>query len=422
MNYTAHFNHCVRKYPDSRAYLELICNAGRKYGRIPARITMCSSVSSIPPVLLEMFGRGALRLSRGGRVTLVTGNFFSGWDEPEKTRWIAAVHEVCDVPLLNDTPADREEETRLAVEKWRLMFPELEALTQVLPESSRGGCSVRELLDEWVPAGEIVSFLLRNTEALTLSDLGARFCSDSKRLRGGALITLVADLLVFSDSGISPRDSSIDPTYRKKLRKNTLERYGVVENRCSVAVTVFGPIVFEKNGKRVDHVLKMWEAGEAALLSLENISNISSIEIPEGCRIYTCENESPFANLARGKFPEILIYTQGFPNSAVCGLYKMLAESYPDRARFHWGDTDLPGLQIAAMLHKIAPLRLWRCDLETVSSHRSLLISIDEKEQDHIRRFLLNNPEFAFREVLKFTAEYGWLEQERIEPCFSRNR
>lgn len=420
MNCTTHFSHCLRKYPDCRSYLEPICNAWRKYGRIPARIRLCSHVSSIAPALLELFGAGALNLSDNGSVALVTGKLFSGWTEEDKVRWVRAVHEVCGFPFTNkESSGNREEAFRCAIHKWELMFPELAEMSHVLSESRHSGRTVQEQLDQWIQAGEIVSFLLHNTEALTVSNLGARFCGDSKRLRGGALITLVADLLVCFDTGINMQNSTIDAVYRKTLRGHSLERHGVVENRCSIAVTVFGPLVFEKNGKRIDHVLSMWEQGEPALLSLENIDTVTNIEIPDGCRIYTCENESPFANLVRGKFSGILIYTRGFPNSAVCKLYGTLAGYYPDRTRFHWGDTDLPGLQIASMLHTVAPLQLWRCDLATISAHRSLLIDIGEKERERIRRFLGNNPDFAFRDVLEFTGRYGWLEQERIEEYVS---
>ena len=421
VSYTAHFSHCLRRYPDSLAFLEPICAAWKKYGRIPARITLRSHASSIAPVLLEMFGPGALHLSGKGSVALVTDKLFCGWADAEKIRWITAVHEACGIPFeQKKMPGSREEEFRCAINKWKLVFPQLGELAHVLSKSHHSGCTVQEQLDLWIQAGEIVTFLLQNTDALTVSDLGARFCGDSKKLRGGAMLTLVADLLVCCDTGIGFHGSAVDPACRKTLRKHSLERHGVVENRCSVGVTVFGPLVFEKNGKRVDHVLNMWEQGEPALLSLENLDTVGNVEIPAGCRIYTCENESPFANLVRGKFPEILIYTQGFPNSAVCKLYGTLAGYYPDRARFHWGDTDLPGLQIAAMLHKIAPLQLWRCDLDTVSAHRSLLIGIDEKEKKRIRRFLRNNPDFAFHDVLEFTCRYGWLEQEHIEGFVSQ--
>ncbi len=295
------------------------------------------------------------------------------------------------------------------------MFPALEDLAPVLWESRQSGCTVQEQLDRWIQAGETASFLLHNTDALTVSDLGARFCGDSKRLRGGTLITLIADMLVRCDTGICVHDGTVDDAYLKTMRKHSLERHGVVENRCCVAVTVFGPIVFEKNGKRVDHVLKMWEQGEPALLSLENIDTATDISIPDDYDIHTCENESPFANLVRGNFSGILIYTRGFPNSAVCRFYGMLAYRYPSRARYHWGDTDLSGLQIAWMLHTIAPLRLWRCDLATLSAHHRLLVGIDDKMRERISRFLLNNPEFAFRKELEFTRRHGWLEQERFE-------
>ena len=411
-----HLSYCIRNYPECLDSLHRVCAAWKRYGRLPARIGLGSNTSSIEPSLLKLFGPGALQLSKNGAVTLVTGRLFPFGANEDSVRWVRAVHEVCAIPFVeNKLIESKEEERELALRKWNLMFPELSELAREIPLSRNGCASGADQLDLWIQTGRIVTFLMRNTEALTVSDLGARFCGDSKTLRGGELIALIADWLVFLDMGIRMYKAGMSAEFRKSLRKQALECHGVVENRFSVAVTVFGPLVFEKNGKRMEHVMERWKDGEPALLSLGNLDNITAVELPAGCRIYTCENESPFTKLVRDRHEGVLIYTRGFPNGAVCKLYKLITARYPDGERFHWGDTDLAGLRIASIINGIAPLCLWRCDLDAVSGHRSYLIPIDENERSRIRRFLENNPEFPFRDVLEFTGNYGWLEQERVE-------
>jgi hypothetical protein len=166
----------------------------------------------------------------------------------------------------------------------------------------------------------------------------------------------------------------------------------------------------------MEHVKTLWNMGEAALLSLENLDAIEKIELPDDCTIYTCENESPFANMVRKRHPGLVIYTQGFPNTAVCRLYRVLAIQHPDNKRLHWGDTDLAGLQIASILHVIASLQLWRFALGDVAQRRESLIPLDEQTNMRINQVLASAKEFPFRENLQFTSLHGWLEQERFEP------
>lgn len=347
---------------------------------------------------------------------LISGRLFENQTNEEKELWIKAVHQACRIPFVKiQQPKDTAGEYALAIEKWQLLFPDIPEVIQLLYDFHSRSRPLQKQLETWILAGNIVRFLRANTEALTVSDLGARFCGDSKALRGGELITIVTDWLTFMDTGIKMSSGEIDTQYRKTIRRETLERHSIVENRCSVAVTVFGPIAFEKAGKRINYVKNMWKKGESALLSLENLDDMSKIELPDNCPIYTCENESPYANMVRKGHPGLIIYTRGFPNTAVCKLYRLIVSQYPENSRFHWGDTDFAGLQIAAILHKIAPLRLWRCDIITIEKNQTLLIPVDYKEKERIQKFLNNSTDFPFREELEQTLKYGWLEQERYE-------
>ena len=414
MNNKAHFSYCLQKYPDSVRYLQIICKAWKKYGRIPAKLVLQSGASFIEPRLSELFGPGALHLSQKGAVSLLTGKLFDNISQETKEQWIRDIHEAAGIQFtVKESGENLSASYNAAVQKWNLMFPQLAALSPLLSRSQNR--TTQEQLGFWISAARIVTFLLKNTEALTVSDLGARFCADSKALRGGELITTVANWLVFIDTGIQLSMCEFDNEVKRDLRRQSLESHGIVENRCTLSVAVFGPLVFFKDGRRVDYVKTMWSMGNAALLSLDNLENVQDIELPEHCPVYLCENESPFAHLARRNHPGVAIYTKGFPNAAVCKLYKLIATRYPGNKRFHWGDTDLAGLRIASIFHGIAPLKLWRCGLDDLKRHKDGLIGVENAEKERIRMFLENNPEFPFRDNLLFTCEYGWLEQERFE-------
>ena len=189
----------------------------------------------------------------------------------------------------------------------------------------------------------------------------------------------------------------------------------MVESGGSVPATIYGNLRYGKAGRRFDQIAAMAGLGEAAVLSLGNLRGVESIEIPPETTLITCENESPFAGLARACPPVIILYTQGFPNAAVCKLYRLIGGNSKCVRRLHWGDSDPAGLRIAAILHGIHPLELWRCDLKTLQRHRDRLKPLQPAARKGARTLLARDPTFPFAEELRFTIEQGWLEQEQWE-------
>jgi hypothetical protein len=112
----------------------------------------------------------------------------------------------------------------------------------------------------------------------------------------------------------------------------------------------------------------------------------------------------------RQKNNQCLLFTSGFPGSAVQKIYSLLA---PQASTcYHWGDSDPAGLRIAAIMNSIYPLQLYRCDISTLQKHRPFLLPLLQKQKDICLNLLTRLPDFPFADELLFTLENGWLEQE----------
>ena len=94
---------------------------------------------------------------------------------------------------------------------------------------------------------------------------------------------------------------------------------------------------------------------------------------------------------------------------------KKVLELLKDKREFalHWGDSDFAGYYIASIINKIIPVRLWRCDIESLKTKKKKLIKIDDPNKLYkIEQFIIKNPGFPYRNELLFTMKNGWLEQE----------
>jgi hypothetical protein len=245
---------------------------------------------------------------------------------------------------------------------------------------------------------------LDNNSPITISELGARFFEHSKQLRQGELRSLLIRWLNLycPDLDIIENEEQIWANYH------------VYHDRLTVNAVIYGPIVYTKNGKEFDWISTLYQKGEAATVSWANLQDIETMRLQRHetnpPALICCENEAPFSQLMRKRANDAILFTSGFPGSAVRKIYELLA---PQAAScFHWGDTDPNGLRIASILNSIYSLELYRCDIETLKLHRKHLLPLTPKQKQTAEFILSNNQKFPFRSEIAFTLENGWLEQE----------
>lgn len=402
----------VRVERDVAESLGRLCSRWSRTAKLPKSTVLARGRHALSDTLIAAFGSGALRLSREGCVRLRLDRLLDPLDEAGRMRWLESVHTALGISFVVPRPASKNGPEE-ALQRWRLAFPELTPVEPLL-EPARTG-TAGELFERWNRAGEIVRALAANGEPVTLSELGARLCGDSKALRSGGLINTVADWLYVLDNGDPSVLRSNTGETRRRMRHEVLSRHGIVESGGSVLATVYGDLRYCKAGRWFDQISVMAGLGEAAVLSLGNLRGIEAIEIPPETSLITCENESPFAGLVRARPSAIILYTQGFPNAAVCKLYRLIGGKSTCVRRLHWGDSDPAGLRIAAILHGIHPLELWRCDLKTLQQHQDRLKPLKSTARKEAQTLLAHDLTFPFAEELRFTVEHGWLEQEQWE-------
>lgn len=419
---------CFREaISESEIMHEYLCRIARAYARkgaLPSSVLLGTGFSSLPSDLLNLFGSEALHLSKSGEVRLRLSQFMNTFDNNTQLTWVTGLFAALGLrlPWSREKRCDRQV-VFTALERFRLANRDMENLYALLAaelENAPARCrrlaalGDRELFQHFSTIGETVRFLISNRETITSSDLGARFFGDSKLLRSKELRAIVADGLIVSDKDFLPVDClrKLCAQRRNELRERALKEHCVSDNPGASKVTIFGPLIYHKNGTKFDYPYKLWQTGEPVTLSLDNLTGIETLRIEGPCRVYGCENESPFYRLIRERQPGMVVYTQGFPNSAVREFWRLVSRNVTGCSFFHWGDTDLAGLRIAAILHHIAALKLWRCSLDVIQKHREKLIPLEPGEKTRAERLLAYDSDFPFIRELEVAINWGWLEQE----------
>ena len=408
--------HHLQRHPQLRTYLEKICLRWNKKGDLAGRLKLGRSLDYITEQqpLAGLFGEYAIAVAKNDDLILSFDRYFHSWDQTSKEKWIDSLFRVLTIERVNPILElrNRTQKTRLILDRLRLKFPQLpESHEYMITRETywerqrllRGTKPLQAMLET---AFDIAEYLLGNQSNLTLSTLGAKFCGDSKALRKGELYNLIGDMLI-----ISLNKGRLDAASRKRV----FSQCGVTPNPTSIKVTLFGPLIYRKNGQLFDWVKRLWEAGETATLSLDNLDDIESVTIPygESIKLTTCENESPFCDLVRNRHEGTIVYTEGYPNTAVEKCIEYL--SVNTKKIYHWGDTDPDGLYIASLFTKYSPVTLWRCALEDLKRLTGKLQPLSPEKMNKGRKIFRENPNFPFPRELSFTLDNGWLEQESWE-------
>jgi hypothetical protein len=341
-------------------------------------------------------------------VKLSFDRLLAGKSEEEVRAWLSEIYQLLGREI-TEPVSPKEDDLHLLLEQLRLAFPRLGPVHRFLRREKgslagkfRGsGAEIREL---FFTCARIVDFLLGNEEAVTLSDLGARFCGGSKALRQGRLKNMVEQWLGLMRPDL-PEGAGV------------WQEFLVVRDRLTIHAVIYGPIIYQKGGREYDWINQLYLAGEPALVSWFHLEGVTSLRLAgEGRKesiLTTCENEAPFSLLLREKPKGIILFTAGFPNRAVRKLYQLLAPLCVCR---HWGDSDVAGLRIAAILHDICPLTLWRCDLAAIKKSKEKLLPLEKSQVEVAASLLDERPDFQFKKELIFTLKHGWLEQESWQP------
>lgn len=297
--------------------------------------------------------------------------------------------------------ADHKAAMERELQRLSLLYPlELQLIatlrTSSLPERLfKNSANAASELQALVAA---IIHLRQRSDAITLSELGALFFKDSKALRSGPLRQCLEALLQLINGA-----STDDPA-------NLLRNNNIVENPYTTQAVVFIPFAYTtSDGARLDWPHALWLRGEAATLSWQSIRNMKAVELPEPCTtITTSENAAPFLRLVESRRPAL--YTEGYPNDAVCRLLHLFAQA--GLTACHWGDTDLDGYRIAWQVSRHIPLTL-AVTPELLRRRAASHIPLNPSQCQRLEAHLSAHPEFPYNRQLRHTLEHGWLEQEQ---------
>ena len=360
--------------------------------------------------LHQFFGVDPIRISRNEEVRLHLDRLLQQGSEPF---WLTRIEEALGTTPLKHSPKfSQDEQNTTLLYRLRLAFPRLRDLVDYLaenPEELRGlrTGSASDTTNRCFQLAKTLQYLIDNTEPVTVSELGAQFFESSKALRQGELRTLLLRWLK-----LYLRD-----VYLSEDEDQLLENFHVYHDRLTVNAVLFGPVIYRKHGREFDWIYQLYKQGEAATLNWANLMEMENMSWrdrkDDPPQLICCENEAPFSQLMRQQPGNAYLFTGGFPNSAVCTIYRLLA-SQASRC-LHWGDSDPNGLRIASILHALFPLQLYRCNIETLKRCEQFLLPLTDR-QKCVARAMLTPGGFPFQDELRFTLAQGWLEQEKWCP------
>ncbi|VGO21845.1 Wadjet anti-phage system protein JetD domain-containing protein [Pontiella sulfatireligans] len=378
--------------PELAPYLRKVALKWAKGNPLPKRMTLGSEPKepSVRSTLDRIFGGRVFY--RNGKVSV---------EIPDALRddaVLAPLAALLDIQPLEIEPANDPSEI---FQRLRLAHPEIDT------EWLRSASEVERLLKNQPEQEQLLHQLLKTAAFLqtletptTLSKLGSMFFNDSKILRNGTFRKLLGGLM---NAWLGADDTP-------ENREIALQQFGVIDNPATTLVTLFGPIELIRKGKTECWLVDRFNANEPVTLNSYNLQDIDTVHLCSGFdTVITSENAAPFHELVHEQPQAIVVYTGGYPNSAVCRLLHLLALA--GATCKHWGDTDPDGFMIAALIDRQIPTTLFRSERATAQSHGKPL---SPNQLERGRRLLEAHPDFIFRKELERTLkEELWVEQEQ---------
>ena len=285
--------------------------------------------------------------------------------------------------------------------KWRLPgsqnvlddLAETSEVTRYLSDASRR--------TDWERLFTCVWTMTRHPEGefKTLSQLGSDWFNDSKILRSGPLrrqlVLILAALAEMSSDN----------------EREVLASIFIEDNPYTSNVTVFAPFTFTTvEGAYFDFPLRMFEEGLVCQFPAETAVAIDRIHWRgESKTIVTSENAAPLVTFAQDHVP--VLYTEGYPNLAVLKVMTDFAEA--GLVAEHWGDADLDGLKIAALVEGNMPGSRVVAREVLVDPKGQPGIPLSDAQAARIDRFLERHSDFQYADSVRLIRERGcWYEQE----------
>ncbi len=320
--------------------------------------------------------------------------------EPERWRPLAELLGLCAEPQAPaETPRQR---LARALQRLKLLHPDDAAWTSALSQSEALPRFFRDRPTaeaDLVRAVAAAAHLRASQTGLTLSELGTRFFNDSKSLRGGPLRALLFHLLRERAGGEGDEAALFSES-------------GLIENPYTAHAALFAPVAYRtRDGAWLDWPYRLWQRGEASLLSWQTVSVIDELRLEASCGpLVTSENAAPFHRLVEAR--QTALYTAGYPNAAVRTLLRLFAQA--GMTCRHWGDTDLDGYRIAEQVARCLPTE------PITPPATASKLTLTEEQHQRLERFITANPDYRFLDGLRHTLTNGWVEQEQtIEHVLS---
>ena len=253
---------------------QVLRKIARRYelkGRLSGTMKLGQTINSREIAELHnFFGLSPIRVNAKEEVRLYFDKLL---DSASQEQWLDKTGVALGYVLTQKVNPKDDGRVEILLERLRLAFPDLAEIIQFLAEDSSAiGRMLITKGEDWISTtffqvAETVQFVLANNEPITVSELGARFFSDSKALRQGELRAMVVQWLrLFSpDCEMLEKDEYV------------WARYNLLNDRLTVNCVIYGPVIYEKDGKVFDWIYRLYEQGEAATIGWSNIHDIDTM-------------------------------------------------------------------------------------------------------------------------------------------------